>query len=235
MARLGRFPAINPPARANSGPVGDPSGARDRSGRGAGPRGRCRRPRHRPGRGLDRRSAREIGSRGDRSPDLAAMVRKPGSSGRPSNRMAGPANITAGPAHNTVPGGSDPLHLDLGPGIRRDPATSPERHGMCEDPVGASRGRVLHHDRGPGEERTGRRFPGWNPADCSGRTLFGCGDMAMSSLRVEGNAQDSERHRTPSTDASVDHEPILVAIKGIRFGEVRIVIQNGVIIQMDRI
>ena len=56
----------------------------------------------------------------------------------------------------------------------------------------------------------------------------------MSSLPVESEAQDSGIDRATSSSLTIDLEPIRRAIKGIRFGEVRIVIQDGVVIQIDR-
>jgi hypothetical protein len=47
-------------------------------------------------------------------------------------------------------------------------------------------------------------------------------------------AQNAEPGRPLPTASTVDLEPIRTAIKGIRFGEVRIVIQDGMVIQIDR-
>jgi hypothetical protein len=57
----------------------------------------------------------------------------------------------------------------------------------------------------------------------------------MSSSRAEEDARNSETGRPSLAAAPVDLEPIRAAIKGIRFGEVRIVIQDGVVIQIDRV
>jgi hypothetical protein len=56
----------------------------------------------------------------------------------------------------------------------------------------------------------------------------------MSSLPVERGAREPEPDRLRTAGTPVDLEPIRAAIKGIRFGEVRIVIQDGVVIQIDR-
>ena len=56
----------------------------------------------------------------------------------------------------------------------------------------------------------------------------------MSSLPVDRDARNAEPDRPLPNSPSVDLEPIRTAIKGIRFGEVRIVIQDGVVIQIDR-
>jgi hypothetical protein len=56
----------------------------------------------------------------------------------------------------------------------------------------------------------------------------------MSSLPIENDAQNLGVDRLTPTGVAIDLEPIRSAIKGIRFGEVRIVIQNGVVIQIDR-
>jgi hypothetical protein len=56
----------------------------------------------------------------------------------------------------------------------------------------------------------------------------------MSSLHADSDAQNAGVGRLTSNGVAVDLEPIRAAIKGIRFGEVRIVIQDGVVIQIDR-
>jgi hypothetical protein len=56
----------------------------------------------------------------------------------------------------------------------------------------------------------------------------------MSSSPGEKDDRNSETGRPSPAGAPVDLEPIRAAIKGIRFGEVRIVIQDGVVIQIDR-
>jgi hypothetical protein len=49
------------------------------------------------------------------------------------------------------------------------------------------------------------------------------------------DAPATEAERPPQAGVPADLEPIRAAIKGIRFGEVRIVIQDGVVIQIDRV
>ncbi len=56
----------------------------------------------------------------------------------------------------------------------------------------------------------------------------------MSSSLADRDARESETDGPGPVVAAVDLEPIRAAIKGIRFGEVRIVIQDGVVIQIDR-
>ena len=56
----------------------------------------------------------------------------------------------------------------------------------------------------------------------------------MSSSRAEKDVRDSEMGPLGPAGVPVDLEPIRAAIKGIRFGEVRIVIQDGRVIQIDR-
>jgi hypothetical protein len=56
----------------------------------------------------------------------------------------------------------------------------------------------------------------------------------MSSLSIENGSRDPGVDSQTLTGVAIDLEPIRTAIKGIRFGEVRIVIQNGVVIQIDR-
>ena len=50
----------------------------------------------------------------------------------------------------------------------------------------------------------------------------------------EEKAQKPEPGRPNPVGTNIDLEPIRTAIKGIRFGEVRIVIQDGMVIQIDR-
>jgi hypothetical protein len=56
----------------------------------------------------------------------------------------------------------------------------------------------------------------------------------MASGPVERGVQNAGRGRQTPPAASLELESIQTAIKGIRFGEVRIVIQDGVVIQIDR-
>ncbi len=56
----------------------------------------------------------------------------------------------------------------------------------------------------------------------------------MSTLPAEKDARELGRDRTSPPGPALDLDPIRAAIKGIRFGEVRIVIQDGVVIQIDR-
>jgi hypothetical protein len=55
------------------------------------------------------------------------------------------------------------------------------------------------------------------------------------SLPIAGDATDAGNPRATQTAVEAEFEPIRAAIKGIRFGEVRVVIQNGVVIQIDRL
>jgi len=57
----------------------------------------------------------------------------------------------------------------------------------------------------------------------------------MPPSTIDGDARDSKRDQPAPAGGSVDLEPIRAAIKGIRYGEVRIVIQDGVVIQIDRV
>jgi hypothetical protein len=57
----------------------------------------------------------------------------------------------------------------------------------------------------------------------------------MASSPVDRDAQDAKADRPAPNGGPVDLEPIRAAIKGIRYGEVRIVIQDGVVIQIDRV
>jgi hypothetical protein len=57
----------------------------------------------------------------------------------------------------------------------------------------------------------------------------------MTPLPNGRDTPGSEPDRPPPTGVPADLEPIRAAIKGIRFGEVRIVTQDGVVIQIDRI
>jgi hypothetical protein len=66
------------------------------------------------------------------------------------------------------------------------------------------------------------------------KTLSGCGDVLMSSLRSERDLEKPLPDRPTPAAVAVDLEPIRTAIRGIRFGEVRIIIQDGVVVQIDR-
>jgi hypothetical protein len=57
----------------------------------------------------------------------------------------------------------------------------------------------------------------------------------MSSGTTERGARGAQPERPAPKNVPVDLEPIRAAIEGIRFGEVRIVIQDGVIMQIDRV
>ena len=59
--------------------------------------------------------------------------------------------------------------------------------------------------------------------------------MSTKALHNEMNAKSSGT--TQSTQAPVETvvESIRAAITGIRFGEVRVIIQDGVVIQIDRL
>ncbi len=56
----------------------------------------------------------------------------------------------------------------------------------------------------------------------------------MPSLPIDEEVRDPGPNGPSQSGAAMDLEPIRRAIKGIRFGEVRIVIQDGVVIQIDR-
>ena len=72
------------------------------------------------------------------------------------------------------------------------------------------------------------------PRPESASDIRGRGELPMSSLPIEGDTQNSAVDRSTPRSVVIDLEPIRTAIKGIRFGEVRIVIQNGIVIQIDR-
>ncbi len=56
----------------------------------------------------------------------------------------------------------------------------------------------------------------------------------MPTSNDEEKPQKPEPVRRNPASESLDLEPIRKAIQGIRFGEVRIVIQDGLVIQIDR-
>ena len=58
--------------------------------------------------------------------------------------------------------------------------------------------------------------------------------MLISSSPLKREAENPEPDRLTPAGGALDLEPIRAAIKGIRFGEVRIVIQDSVVIQIDR-
>ncbi len=55
----------------------------------------------------------------------------------------------------------------------------------------------------------------------------------MAQKTVSERVED--RNADPSADSEIGFEQVRLAVKTIRFGEVRIVIQDGVIVQIDRI
>jgi hypothetical protein len=56
----------------------------------------------------------------------------------------------------------------------------------------------------------------------------------MSSLPIERDVPASNHDPAAAIGGPADLEPIRAAIRGIRFGEVRIVIQDGKVIQIDQ-
>jgi hypothetical protein len=48
-------------------------------------------------------------------------------------------------------------------------------------------------------------------------------------------AQDESRTRRPARAGDLDLEHVGQAVKGIRYGEVRVIIQDGVIVQIERV
>jgi hypothetical protein len=48
------------------------------------------------------------------------------------------------------------------------------------------------------------------------------------------SARDDERAVVPAPDRDLDLDRVRVAVKGIRYGEVRVIIQDGVIVQIER-
>jgi hypothetical protein len=59
--------------------------------------------------------------------------------------------------------------------------------------------------------------------------------MMTPSSSIDKGARDEEIDRHAPGAASPDLTPIRAAIQGLRFGEVRIVIQDGVVVQIDRV
>jgi hypothetical protein len=57
----------------------------------------------------------------------------------------------------------------------------------------------------------------------------------MSRLPRETDARKSQADWPAPSGRRVDLEPIRTAIHGIQFGEVRVVIQDGIVIQIDRV
>jgi hypothetical protein len=57
----------------------------------------------------------------------------------------------------------------------------------------------------------------------------------MLSVPLEGETQDVAPRRANPGVAETDFDPIRAAIQGLRFGEVRLIIQDGVVIQIDRL
>jgi hypothetical protein len=60
-------------------------------------------------------------------------------------------------------------------------------------------------------------------------------DVEVKMTGKELLVSDRERAARPSPGHDHEMEKIRVAVQGIRFGEVRVVIQDGVIVQIDRV
>jgi hypothetical protein len=85
--------------------------------------------------------------------------------------------------------------------------------------------------------RMARREDARSPVEWTQQSRKDCqggGEVPMPALPNEGETLDRDLDRPAPTGVALDLEPIRAAIKGIRFGEVRIVIQDGVVIQIDR-
>ena len=48
-------------------------------------------------------------------------------------------------------------------------------------------------------------------------------------------ARDEERTPAPASARDFDLEQVRQAVRGIRFGEVRVIIQDGLIVQIERV
>ena len=49
------------------------------------------------------------------------------------------------------------------------------------------------------------------------------------------STQDDERADRSSRAGDLDLDRVRIAVKGIRYGEVRVIIQDGVIVQIERV
>jgi hypothetical protein len=49
------------------------------------------------------------------------------------------------------------------------------------------------------------------------------------------SVDDDERTPRPSTARGFELDDVRMAVKGIRYGEVRLAIQDGIVIQIDRV
>jgi hypothetical protein len=49
------------------------------------------------------------------------------------------------------------------------------------------------------------------------------------------SAHDDERTNRPSTAPGFELDEVRVAVEGIRYGEVRLIIQDGIIVQIERV
>jgi hypothetical protein len=48
-------------------------------------------------------------------------------------------------------------------------------------------------------------------------------------------SRDDARATQPSSSGDLDLDKVRAAVKGIRFGEVRVIIQDGVVVQIERL
>lgn len=60
-----------------------------------------------------------------------------------------------------------------------------------------------------------------------------CGEVSMAKKAPATLDDGRAVHSAPSRDLDLDH--VRSAIHGIRYGEVRVIIQDGVIVQIERI
>jgi hypothetical protein len=59
--------------------------------------------------------------------------------------------------------------------------------------------------------------------------------MGMAMSNKENPTQNGLKEGRPAIDRDQDMERLRSAVQGIRYGEVRVVIQDGVIVQIERV
>jgi hypothetical protein len=142
------------------------------------------------------------------------------------------ANITAILANTTAPGKVRRFRLEMNANCVA--TTTCVGHGMITAITMPEAGRqATRQEARSGEDLTQAvQFCG---PESPGTKHAGAETFCMSSLPAARTAQKLEPECPAATDGAIDLEPIRTAMKGIRFGEVRIVIQDGVVIHIDRV
>jgi hypothetical protein len=176
----------------------------------------------------------------------AAACREHAKPSAPSNRMVSPANITGDLANITgnlanITGTLTRRRPTCG--IRRNPTRFADWHGSCYSfttPDQPQRGRNLvstRYARGPDRRPLPSEIRGAVAVkDVEGVPCLASREFVEVSMSNRTHpAQDDHRTIRPSTAPGLDLDEVRKAVEGIRYGEVRLIIQDGIIVQIDRV